>query len=41
MIVNAPDIRLPDGSYNAEDDPRVTKSENFFVKPVLMNCRNF
>lgn len=26
MKVNAPDIRLPDGStYNSEDDPRVTK----------------
>jgi lipopolysaccharide/colanic/teichoic acid biosynthesis glycosyltransferase len=30
MVVNAPDIRLSDGStYNSEDDPRVTKIGRF------------
>ncbi|MCE5344873.1 MAG: sugar transferase [Bacteroidales bacterium] len=30
MTENAPDIRLPDGStYNAEDDPRVTRTGRF------------
>jgi len=30
MIVNAPDIRLPDGStFNSDDDPRVTKIGRF------------
>jgi len=30
MVVNAPDIRLPDGStYNSNDDPRVTKIGRF------------
>lgn len=36
MIVNAPDIRLSDGStYNAEDDPRVTKIGKFLRKTSL------
>jgi lipopolysaccharide/colanic/teichoic acid biosynthesis glycosyltransferase len=36
MIVNAPDIRLPDGStYNAEDDPRVTKIGKFLRKTSI------
>lgn len=36
MIVNAPDIRLEDGSsYNAEDDPRVTKLGKFLRKTSL------
>ena len=44
MKVNAPDIRLEDGStYNAEDDPRVTKFGRFARKtsidelPQLLN----
>ncbi len=44
MKVNAPDIRLSDGStYNAEDDPRVTKFGRFARKtsidelPQLLN----
>lgn len=44
MIVNAPDIRLEDGStYNASDDPRVTKVGRFLRKtsvdevPQLIN----
>ncbi|MNI29074.1 UDP-N-acetylgalactosamine-undecaprenyl-phosphate N-acetylgalactosaminephosphotransferase [compost metagenome] len=33
MLVNAPDIRLPDGStYNGEDDTRVTKIGKFMRK---------
>ena len=33
MYVNAPDIRLPDGStYNSEDDPRVTPIGRFIRK---------
>jgi undecaprenyl phosphate N,N'-diacetylbacillosamine 1-phosphate transferase len=36
MLVNAPDIRLPDGStYNGEDDPRVTKIGRFLRKTSL------
>ena len=36
MIVNAPDIRLEDGcTYNAEDDPRVTKVGRFLRKSSI------
>lgn len=36
MKVNAPDIRLPDGStYNGEDDPRVTKIGKFLRETSL------
>ena len=36
MIVNAPDLRMEDGStYNAEDDPRVTKVGKFLRKTSL------
>ena len=36
MYVNAPDIRLEDGStYNGEDDPRVTKIGKFLRKTSL------
>lgn len=36
MYVNAPDIRLADGStYNGEDDPRVTKIGKFLRKTSL------
>ena len=36
MKVNAPDIRLADGStYNGEDDPRVTKIGKFLRKTSL------
>lgn len=36
MKVNAPDIRLPDGStYNGEDDPRVTRVGKFLRKTSL------
>lgn len=36
MIVNAPDLRMEDGStYNAEDDPRVTKVGHFLRKTSL------
>lgn len=36
MIVNAPDIRLEDGStYNAKDDPRVTKVGKFLRSTSL------
>lgn len=36
MIVNAPDLRMEDGStYNSEDDPRVTKVGKFLRKTSL------
>lgn len=36
MKVNAPDIRLEDGStYNGDDDPRVTKIGNFLRKTSI------
>ena len=36
MIVNAPDLRMEDGStYNAEDDPRVTKVGKLLRKTSL------
>ena len=36
MIVNAPDLRMEDGStYNAEDDPRVTKVGKFLRKTSM------
>jgi undecaprenyl phosphate N,N'-diacetylbacillosamine 1-phosphate transferase len=36
MVVNAPDIRLQDGStYNADDDPRITKIGHFLRKRSL------
>lgn len=36
MIVNAPDLRMEDGStYNAENDPRVTKVGKFLRKTSL------
>jgi undecaprenyl phosphate N,N'-diacetylbacillosamine 1-phosphate transferase len=36
MYVNAPDVRLEDGStYNGEDDPRVTKIGKFLRKTSL------
>ena len=36
MIVNAPDLRMADGStYNAEDDPRVTKLGKFLRRTSL------
>lgn len=36
MIVNAPDLRMADGStYNAEDDPRVTKVGKFLRRTSL------
>ncbi len=36
MIVNAPDLRMADGStYNAEDDPRVTKVGKFLRKTSI------
>lgn len=44
MIVNAPDLRMPDGStYNSADDPRVTKVGKFLRRtsideiPQLLN----
>lgn len=47
MKVNAPDIRLADGStYNGEDDPRVTKIGKFMRKtsidelPQILNTLN-
>ena len=36
MRVNAPDLKMPDGStYNAPDDPRVTRIGNFMRKTSL------
>lgn len=36
MIVNAPDVRLPDGStYNSDDDPRLTKVGKFLRKTSI------
>jgi len=36
MMVDAPDLRLPDGStYNGEDDPRVTQIGNLLRKTSL------
>ena len=36
MIVNAPDLRMPDGStYNAADDPRVTKVGKFLRRTSI------
>lgn len=36
MIVNAPDLRMEDGStYNAEDDPRVTKVGRFLRRTSI------
>lgn len=36
MIVNAPDLRLPDGStYNSDDDPRVTRVGKLLRKTSL------
>nr|WP_317363422.1 sugar transferase [uncultured Blautia sp.] len=47
MYVNAPDIRLSDGStYNSDDDPRVTKIGKFMRKtsidelPQILNLLN-
>ena len=42
MKVNAPDIRLEDGStYNAEDDPRVTKVGKFLRKTSIDELPQF
>lgn len=36
MVVNAPDLRMSDGStYNAEDDPRVTKVGKFLRRTSI------
>ena len=36
MIVNAPDIRLSDGStYNGDDDPRITRVGRFLRKTSI------
>ena len=42
MKVNAPDIRLKDGStYNGDDDPRVTKLGKFIRKTSLDEIPQF
>ena len=42
MKVNAPDIRLEDGStYNAEDDHRVTKVGNFLRKTSFCALKTY
>lgn len=42
MMVNAPDIRLEDGStYNGDDDPRVTKVGKFLRKTSLDEIPQF
>jgi len=36
MVMNAPDLRLPDGStFNSEDDPRLTKIGKFLRKTSI------